>query len=281
MTLNNIKHKLKRLDINVAYACNIKCSGCISLSDFPRKGVASVDEIESWLNYWQQYLDVDVIVLFGGEPLIHPRLLDICKCIRKYYPTSIIRLITNGYLLDNFDPGVWFDYAPFEIQVSIHRLDHEDVINKKIKKIIQTRSGWKTTVDNLNQHQQIKFTVENFAIYKSKFKDFVAPYGLKNNKLVALKSDPVKAHSLCGSPNTPVLYKGQLYKCPPIANIIDLCNENWNNYKSCATVNDLETFVKSVGCSESVCSQCPDNTNAIIFDHFDKNNVQVKEKNIN
>ena len=74
MTLNNIKHKLKRLDINVAYACNIKCSGCISLSDFPRKGVASVDEIESWLNYWQQYLDVDVIVLFGGEPLIHPRL---------------------------------------------------------------------------------------------------------------------------------------------------------------------------------------------------------------
>ena len=133
---------------------------------------------------------------------------------------------------------------------------------------------------HLNKHQQIKFTLGDFAIYKSKFKDFVAPYGLKNSKPIALMSDPKKAHSMCGSPDTPVLYKGKLYKCPPVANLIDLLNENWNNYKSCDNPKDLETFIKLIGCPESVCAQCPDHTNAVIFDHFDKDNVQVKEKNI-
>jgi MoaA/NifB/PqqE/SkfB family radical SAM enzyme len=276
--LNNIKHKLKRLDINIAYACNIKCSGCISLSDFARKGVASVEEIQSWLEYWHTYLDIDVIVLFGGEPLIHPHLLDVCTTIRKYYPASTIRLITNGYLLDNFEPDSWFQFAPFEIQVSIHRLDHESVINEKIKKIIKTKPGWTTAVEGLNKHQQIKFNLDNFSIYKSKFQDFVAPYGLVDNRPMALKSDPVRAHSICGSPNTPVLYKGKLYKCPPVANLIDYLGENWNNYKSCDQAEDLDAFVNQIGCPESVCAQCPDNTNAIIFDHFDKENVRVKEK---
>ena len=276
--MNSIKHKLKRLDINVAYACNIKCSGCISLSDFPRKGVASVEEVDSWLSYWQNYLEINTIVLFGGEPLIHPRLTDICQRIRKHYPTSTIRLITNGYLLDNFEPTVWFQFEPFEIQVSIHRLDHEADINQKIKKIIETKKGWTTTVENLNKHQQIKFSLDNFSIYKSKFKDFVAPYGLENNKLIPKKSDPTKAHSICGSPDTPVLYKGKLYKCPPVANLIDYLNENWNNYKSCDRGEELDMFVNQIGCPEAVCAQCPDNTNAIIFNHFDKENVRVKEK---
>lgn len=279
--MKNIKHKLKRLDLNVAYACNIKCSGCISLSDFPRKGVVSPEDVNNWLDYWHNYLDIDVIVLFGGEPLINSKILDICKCIRKYYPTTIIRLITNGYLLDNFESDCWFDFEPFEMQVSIHRLDHESNINKKIKKIIKTRKGWITSVEQLNRHQQIKFTLGNFVIFKSKFKDFVAPYGVKNNKLVALRSDPIAAHKLCGSPNTPVLYKGKLYKCPPVANLIDFLNENWNNYKSCDRHEDLEQFINQVGHPESVCAQCPDNTNAIIFDHFDKGNVRVNEKNIN
>ena len=278
--MNYTKHRIKRLDVNIAYACNIKCKGCISLSDFPRKGVASVEEVDQWLDHWHKYLDIDTIVLFGGEPLIHPRLLDICDTVRKYYPTATIRLITNGYLLDNVDPAAWFRYSPFEIQVSIHRLDHETVINQKIKKIIEAKKGWTTTVETLNQHQQIKFAHDGFEIYKSKFKDFVAPYGYENNRLIPLKSDPVQAHSLCGSPNSPVLYKGNLYKCPPVANLIDLLDDNWSNYQSCSGPEDLAQFVQKIGCPESVCAQCPDRTNALVFDHFDRENVHVKEKNI-
>ena len=39
-------YRIKRLDFNVAYACNLACKGCISLSDFNRKGVESLKDIE-------------------------------------------------------------------------------------------------------------------------------------------------------------------------------------------------------------------------------------------
>jgi MoaA/NifB/PqqE/SkfB family radical SAM enzyme len=280
MNLNNTKQFLKRLDVNVAYACNIQCRGCISLSDFDRRGVVTNQEINSWLEYWSTGLDIETITLFGGEPLINPELIEICKTIRKHYPAATIRLITNGYLLTNFDPGVWFEFEPFEIQVSIHRLDHVAHINQQLQKILSVKSGWKTSLDNLNAHQQILFELPGFKIYKSKFKDFVAPYQLVNQQLQPFRSDPVQAHKICGSPNTPVLYKGKLYKCPPVANIIDITNENWNNYHTCSDLTMLSNFVSQVGIPESVCSQCPENPAQHSYDHFDPVNVYVKQKNI-
>lgn len=278
MNSENTKYHIRRLDINVAYACNIKCKGCISLSDFDRTGVVSAADVDSWLAYWSPWLDIDVLTLFGGEPLLNPELDSICKIVRKYYPTSTLRLITNGYLLKNFDSQSWFSLQPFELQVSVHRLDHEDVINKQIAKIMKPHSGWKTTKNNLNQHQQILFELPGFKIYKSKFKDFVAPYRLINQKLLPFDSDPIQAHKICGSPNTPILYKGKLYKCPPVANIIDVTKHNWNNYEACSSTEQLEHFVSAIGKAEAVCGQCPDNFSQHTYNHFDPANVYVKQK---
>jgi organic radical activating enzyme len=277
--LSYIKHNLERLDINVAYACNISCAGCISLSNFSRKGVAKLNEIASWIDHWHQYLNINTIVLFGGEPLVNPDIIEICQLIRKYYPTSVLRLITNGYLLDRIDPNEWFKFMPFEIQVSVHRLDHEHLINEQIKKILKVRSNWKTIVHSgTTQHQQIEFLFENLKIYKSKFKEFIAPYNLINNKLLPFHSDPAKAHSLCGSPATPILYKGQLYKCPAVANLIDYTGENWTNYQECHSPEQLSNFVANIGRPESVCSQCPENLSQHSYNHFELNNVEFKKK---
>ena len=279
--INNSKLRLTRLDLNVAYACNINCRGCISLSDFNRPGVVSNSDIDQWLAYWSSGLDIDIITLFGGEPLINSELIKICHTVRKYYSNSVIRLITNGYLLDNVDPTSWFDLGSFEMQISIHRADHESIINKKIKKILKVKKDWTTQVDNLNQHQQIMFTSGNVKIYKSKFKDFITPYNFDSKqKLIPFDSDPVKAHSICGSPDTPILYKGALYKCPPVANIIDYTGKNWNNYSSCQTLDQLDEFIQQVGCPESVCAQCPEQKEQHLYDHFNLENVYVKQKNI-
>ena len=281
MNTNNSKHQLKRVDLNVAYACNIKCRGCISLSDFKRVGVVSNTEIDAWLAYWSTGLDIDLIALFGGEPLINSELIKICHSIRKYYPTSVIKLITNGYLLDNIDPANWFELGLFEMQISIHRADHELLINKKLKKILEFKKGWNVHTTGLNQHQQIMFTNGNVKIYKSKFKDFVTPYNFDNKqRLIPFTSDPVKAHAICGSPDSPVLYKGALYKCPPVANIIDYVGKNWNNYASCQSLDQLGEFIQQVGRPESVCAQCPERTDQHSYDHFNLENVYVKQKNI-
>ena len=270
--------RLPRVDLMIAYSCNISCAGCISLSDFKRDGVAPYSDIVNWVNYWSQYIEPEVVTLFGGEPLLHPRILDICQLVRSKWSTSTIRLITNGYLLDRVDYKEWFNYGPFEMQVSIHRADHEHLINDHIKKILTCRHGWEVTKPDSAGHEKISWAIKDFRLYKSWFKDFIVPF--KDN-MQPWMSDPAEAHSICGAPNTPILYKGKLYKCPAVANAIDLAGKNWFDYQACEGTDTLADFIANIGRPESVCGQCPDRTTAVVIDHFDKNNVTVKGKNFN
>jgi organic radical activating enzyme len=275
-----MKHILPRLDIMIAYSCNLACKGCISLSDFPRAGVEEFLSIQDWIDQWKSCISPKVVAVFGGEPCLHPKLIEICQHIRLAWPNSTIRLITNGYLLKKIDPSVWFDLGNFEMQISVHRKDHESLINQEIKRILLQRSDWKITQHGGQQHKQLEWHSQQVRIYKSAFKDFVVPYRQENNKLLPWHSNATAAHKICGSPAAPILYKGLLYKCPAVANIIDLTQSNWFGYQACAVDGDIDTFISNIGKPEFVCSQCPDQQQAVVVDHFDKKNVVVKQKNI-
>lgn len=269
-------HKFHRLDIMIAYSCNISCAGCISVSDIKRSGIESFENIVASINKWKNSISPKIITLFGGEPCLHPRLIDICSIVRQAWPESTIRIITNGYLLDKHNFADCFDLGPLEIQVSIHRKDHEPVINTKIKNILRHRHPWKVVKHSGNHHRQISWTHEKISIYKSIFSEFIVPYKKVSNEFLPWNSDPAKAHKICGSPSVPILYKGLLYKCPPVANIIDVTGKNWYNYIGVDTDSDLEKFVSNIGKPESVCGQCPDSSQAVVIDHFNKENVVVR-----
>ena len=273
-----MKQTINRLDIMVAYGCNVSCQGCISVSDINRDGIAPLADIRSWIEHWKILIEPKVITVFGGEPCLHPDLVEICANIRGAWPNSIIRLITNGYLLDNFPSDAWFDFEPFEIQVSIHRADHKSHINQRIKNILSNRTNWKVTTHGGDDHKQLAWTSNNFRLYKSIFKDFVQPYRLIGNTMQGYNSDPARAHAICGSPNTPILYKGALYKCPPVANLMDLTQQDFYGYRPVTDAHGLEEFVQQIGCPESVCAWCPAQSQATIIDHFDIKNVTVKNK---
>lgn len=272
---------IPRLDLMIAYSCNISCTGCISLSNFKRDGIATLSDIDNWISHWSQLIQPKVITLFGGEPCLHPGLIEICKLVKKHWNNSTIRLITNGYLLDNFDSNSWFDFEPFEIQVSMHRADHRAIIDQAIKNILIKRSGWKTIINtDAKDHKQISWKVDQFTVYKSIFKDFIVPFKLINEQIHPWMSSAAQAHKICGAPNTPVLYKGMLYKCPAVANAMDLAQSNWFDYQPCQGVDTLDKFIAGINVPESVCGQCPDSTQAIIIDHTDKKNVIIKQKNL-
>jgi sulfatase maturation enzyme AslB (radical SAM superfamily) len=278
MTLNKI---IPRLDLMIAYSCNISCTGCISLSDRNREGVAPYTDIVKWVDHWSKLITPTVVTIFGGEPCLHPKLIEVCQTIRLHWPNTIIRLITNGYLLKRFDSASWFNLQPFEIQVSIHRADHKAIIISAIKSILAHRTGWKVSTEkNGLEHHQMSWQTEQIKIFTTIFKDFVVPFKLVDKKIKPWMSDPAQAHKICGAPNTPVLYKGKIYKCPAVANAMDLSGENWFEYQALDNEVGLDNFIDSIGRPETVCGQCPDKTQAIIIDHFDKNNVIVKQKNI-
>lgn len=273
-----MKNIINRLDIMIAYSCNVSCQGCISVSDISRNGVAPLLDIQSWIKHWQTLLEPKIVTVFGGEPCLHPDLVTICGNIRRAWPECTIRLITNGYLLDNFPAHAWFDFEPFEMQVSVHRADHETHINQRIKKILSHKHDWKVSTHGGEDHKQLAWTSNGFSIYKSIFKDFVQPYQLVNTRMQGYNSNPADAHAICGSPNTPILYKGALYKCPPVANLMDLTQQDFYGYQPVTDAQGLDEFVKNIGCPESVCAWCPSPAQATVINHFDIKNVTVKNK---
>jgi hypothetical protein len=189
-----------------------------------------------------------------------------------------MRLITNGFLLHRFDPQAWFDLAPFEIQVSVHRQDHNANINDQIRTILLHDANWKVTQQGgEQQHRQITWSHANgVSIYKSIFAEFVVPYQTQGDQLHPWHSDPAQAHAICGAPDTPVLYKGLLYKCPAVANTMDLVGHSWFGYQGCDVSDDVDSFIANIGRPESCCGQCPDHVQAVRINHLDKKNVKIK-----
>ena len=102
------------------------------------------------------------------------------------------------------------------------------------------------------------------------------PYRLENGELKPFKSNPKKAHSICGSPNVPILYRNKLYKCAPLPNILELDKGKHYKYKGIEPNGDVEGLVKKINKPEAVCSMCPESTSHSI-DHFKKENVHVKD----
>jgi organic radical activating enzyme len=272
-------HGINRLDLMIAYSCNLACAGCISLSDFKRDGVEPYQNLVDSINQWKHRLTPSVITMFGGEPCLHPQLQELCQVVRQAWPLSTIRLITNGYLLDNFDPNVWFELGAFEMQVSVHRKDHESIINQKIKNILQCRQPWKTNIPTGAKHKQLQWQHNNVTIFKSIFGEFVIPYKMSNSKIQPWASDHIEAHKICGAPDTPVLYKNKLYKCPAVANAMDLSNNSWTSYQPVAIDDPLDEFINNINCPEMCCSQCPDSKSSVVVNHLDIKNVIVKQKN--
>ena len=262
-------YRFRRLDINVAYACNLACKGCISLSDFDRRGVEPLQDLKIQCETWSKLIDPSIISIFGGEPLMHPHIEKVLNHIREAWPHAQIRFITNGYLLRKYDPELWFKFGQLEMQISIHRQDHEDIITKEIKRIVSRRKDWKTKRTHSDGHRQLELTNENLVIYKSKFGRFVMPYKLENGELTPFNSDPAKAHAICGNPNVPILYKNKLYKCAPITYLpfalkrTNQLNEPWwKKYleytpASLYNENELDEFFTVQRQPEQICSMCP------------------------
>lgn len=268
-------YRIKRLDFNVAYACNLACKGCISLSDFDRRGVTSLNEIKTQCDTWGKIIDPSVISIFGGEPLMHPRIGNVLDMIRQTWPLAQIRLITNGYLLKKYEPEFWFKFGPMEMQISIHRQDHEKLITEEIKRIVSCRKTWKVTRNMVEGHKQLELSNDELTIYKSKFGKFVMPYKIIDGVPTPFNSDPVKAHKICGNPDVPILYKNKLYKCAPIANLMDIDKKGYYKYHGVSADQDVQSLVEQINKPESICSMCPeDKTHSI--DHYNKNNVVVK-----
>lgn len=93
----------KAIELDIAWACNLKCAGCSRACDVAPTGeMMSVAQVRRFV---QESIDQGVvwhrISVLGGEPTLHPDLDEILALLVEYRdrhsPRTRLRLFSNGY----------------------------------------------------------------------------------------------------------------------------------------------------------------------------------------
>jgi MoaA/NifB/PqqE/SkfB family radical SAM enzyme len=103
------QRELLRFDVHLADHCNLNCKSCEHFSPLSEKKFLDINVYEKDCIRLSKLTGgiVDDISLLGGEPLLHPLIVDFMIISRKYFPIGMIRIITNGLLLAQQPDTFW------------------------------------------------------------------------------------------------------------------------------------------------------------------------------
>ena len=92
---------IQYIEHHIVDHCNLRCAGC---SHFSGLSEPWFEDIEDFWNDFSALANITnhyipTIRIMGGEPLLHPRVVDFLKIARSLFPNSQIQLVTNGLLL--------------------------------------------------------------------------------------------------------------------------------------------------------------------------------------
>lgn len=106
------KPSLHYFEVPITDNCNLNCKGCLFASNLSVCDRKSQDvPLESLKNDAKRmselFYDVPWIRILGGEPLMHPDIIQILEYYRQCFPCSEIDLCTNGLLIPKMEDNFW------------------------------------------------------------------------------------------------------------------------------------------------------------------------------
>ncbi|WP_342675930.1 radical SAM protein [Methanofollis sp. UBA420] len=94
---------LNRIEIDITYECHLRCLNCArSCSQAPDIAAMTVSQIEKFVTESISHsVKWEKIGVLGGEPMLHPDLLEILEALlsykETYSPETFIQITTSGY----------------------------------------------------------------------------------------------------------------------------------------------------------------------------------------
>jgi len=102
--------------------CNLKCAGCLHFSNIADEEFA---DIETFKETFKRFIDVmgtafkGGIEIFGGEPLLHPKIEQFLFAARELIPGRTVSIITNGVLLTQMPESFWEACSRLQVHITI------------------------------------------------------------------------------------------------------------------------------------------------------------------
>lgn len=289
----------KHLDIPIIRSCNLDCFGCITHSNHKNiKGIVNLDESIGWLEFWATKLDPNSITIFGGEPLLHPDFVRWAKELRRIWGTRPqIKVNTNGYYLDKLLDNLEELFNP-EIDLSVvisiqtgaepYRStvkQKAELLKDEIFKYRKSCPGWEKAKWVLWDDTWEKFWYNlewspgkagglNFVIcemHKLAWCTHYKGYGETMRPVYDYNDIHYEEnHKNCQARSFVTLYKGDIYKCPPIGVLEHTLNtfnlteteywkpyiKDYNKLQHLSSDSDILDWFNIQDTPEKVCNMC-------------------------
>jgi len=101
------KVKLFGVEYNLTEHCNLSCYHCDHSSPLMPKKFASLADYERDIQAFAEVAHVEEFRIVGGEPLLHPQLLDFMRSAREAGIGDVVKVYTNGQLLHTMSDEFW------------------------------------------------------------------------------------------------------------------------------------------------------------------------------
>lgn len=237
------------IEIHIAHKCNLKCPSCLHFSNSDQYiDFVSLLEFEENLKILKQKLtefeiELKMLQLLGGEPLLNENLYEYFKISRIYFPDIKISIVTNGILIPNF-PDLFEMLEKYRILLIISnhlKKDNKEYAEEMTKKYnfefwyFDFTDGWCKKYTGINEN--------------------IKPLD-GNNAKMAFDSCPHKCIQL---------FENKLYKCGLVCYYQlqkrKFPNINWNHFNNYQPLNldicnedDFKMFLNRK--EEDICNHC-------------------------
>jgi MoaA/NifB/PqqE/SkfB family radical SAM enzyme len=246
--------KLWNLEIHVTHGCNLSCESCSHYSNQGHTGHLSLEDADAWMSAWSGRVSPAVFSLLGGEPTIHPELPAFVPLVRKHWPDTAIRIVSNGFFLDRHPtlPTVLEQAGDAALYISIHH--SSDEYSEKLAPNLELARSW------VRDHKTSILTYPSSTRWTRRYK------GIGANMAPYSDGDHRASWEQCSARYCPQIHQGRIYKCGPLA-YLGMQDEKyglsdaWDEYLGYAPLApecsdaELDEFFDRE--DESVCGMCP------------------------
>jgi hypothetical protein len=217
------KHTFSKIEFYITNVCNLTCEGCNRFNNYNFAGWQRWSDYESTYEKWADYINIEHMVLLGGEPLLNPDIIDWIRGLNRVFHTNV-QILSNGTRINQVK-GL---YEALQVNgnwmgISWHNPDTIDEFDVSVRQFLK---GNVVKVDK--EHPDNPFGSHMMWMDENRVKiplwiqyDFYdsairakpgGGYGLHN-------SNPLIAHNSCGFARFKNYHfiKGKLYKCGPAA----------------------------------------------------------------
>jgi uncharacterized Fe-S cluster-containing radical SAM superfamily protein len=105
--LSTEKIRLRVCDLSIVDSCNLTCAHCGAFAPHIKRPPRPLAEVLKTIDLAAKVLKIDLLQIGGGEPLLHPNLVEILSFCRNSQLSQQMMLITNGLLMHSAPTELW------------------------------------------------------------------------------------------------------------------------------------------------------------------------------